>query len=371
MPTLGTPWRGPWLARQMRHPVLRHGWLLVLVSARGARQAAHRRRQLRLLEAAYPTVRRSLALDPGWRVHRVLSTVGDVTVALVGGPTPAVVLKWARSARGTAALERAGAVVDALASDARLAGLAHLLPRRQGATRAADGHLVVLETLLPGEDGRTCLTPTTQGEVVGSALGCVSLLHERTATETTIDQELLARWVDDPVAVLNRWFATGGQSRAPALDRLRDQLYRGLLGRDVKVGWIHGDLAPGNVLVRPGTCQVSGLLDWERATAVGLPEVDVMHLRLTVQMHLEGRELGELVCHRLDRLVTAAPDDAGGDPALVLLCWLHHVSGIVAKSDRFPTRGLWAALNVDTVLAWLETSDARLPASIARSRAGR
>jgi hypothetical protein len=357
----GNPGRGVRVAGHMSHPLLYNGYTPGLNSAIAARQWVRRRRELRMLEAVYPTLRRSLALDPAWRVHRVLSTVGDVTVALVGGRTPAAVLKCARSAQGTAALERSGAVVDALVADTRLTGMAHLLPRRLGATRTAAGPLAVLEELLPGEDGRASVTPATQAEVTAAVLRAISTLHRATASQATLDDAMLDRWVDEPIAALTRWYHAEAVSRAPALRRLRDELWCSLEGREVTVGWIHGDLAPGNVLLRPGTQEVSGLLDWERAAATGLPEIDFIHLHLTVQMVTRRRELGDLVCELLEERPGVTSDCATRDPALVLLSWLHHVSGIVTKSDRYRAGGLWAARNVSRVLACVEATKPRLP----------
>ena len=37
---------------------------------------------------------------------------------------------------------------------------------------------------------------------------------------------------------------------------------------------------------------------------------------------------------------------------LVLLTWLHHVAGIVIRSDRYPPGSLWAARNVEAVLVF-------------------
>jgi hypothetical protein len=134
-------------------------------------------------------------------VHRIASTVGDVTVALVGGPAPEAVLKWARSTRGTAALQRSGDVVDTLTSDNRLRGWTDLLPRRLCTARTPSGHLVVLEQLLPGEVCSSTLTADTQDRLVALVLDSVRNLHERTASGRTIDRSMLREWVDDSEAV--------------------------------------------------------------------------------------------------------------------------------------------------------------------------
>jgi phosphotransferase family enzyme len=329
----------------------------VLDSARAARQWVRQRRELRMLEALYPSISRSLGLDPDWRVHRVLPTVGDITVCLVGGPTPVAVLKCARSDRGTTALETSGAVVESLVDDPRLAAWAHLLPRRLATAHAPDGLLVVLEQLKPGIDARALALPDTEDTVVESILDTVTAIHDRTSVPATIDQDLLRLWVDEPIQALTSWYGDEGGARRAGLERLRRVLHHRLAGRDVRMGWIHGDLAPGNVLLQHTALdsgrdrlEVSALLDWERATSKGLPDLDVVHLHLTTRMLIERRELGALVVDLLENPPEAS-NEAVSDPGLVLLAWLHHVSGIVTKSSSARPRGMWAARNVDPVLA--------------------
>jgi len=337
---------------------------------RGVRERVRRRRELRLLRSDYPAVAQALGLDPAWRVLRVVTTVGDVSVALLGAGCPAALLKYARTPAGTEALTYTGGVVDTLAGDPRLAAWTCVLPRRLGSTRTARGDLVVVEELLPGEDGRAVLGSAARDAGVASVLASAATLHTSTGRAARVDDPLLRAWVDEPVAVLAGWYTDAGRSSPAALDRLRDVLRAGLEGREVSVGWVHGDLAPGNVLLSTDGRQVRGLVDWERATSTGLPQVDGVHLLLTVRMLTEGRELGDLVCDLLPR----ARDEAAGavqpgnptaeptgdpldDPVLVLLTWLHHVSGIVAKTDHYAPRSVWAARNVDVVLDQLNQLD--------------
>jgi len=342
----------------------------LVVPGRAARRLGERSRRQRLLHAAWPVLSRSLELDPGWRVHRVPPTVGNVTVALVGGSAPAAVLKIASTPQGTAALERSAQVVELLESDARLADWSHVLPRRLRAIPTHDGELVVLEQLLPGRDAASLVTGTDLWRVVPETLRCIGALHQATTAVLTVGQALLQRWVDEPLLVLARWYADGGRPRSVALDQLRARLHNDLAGREVRVGWIHGDLHPGNVLLRPDTLEVSGLLDWERADHAGLPDVDVAHLLLSVRMATQRRELGELVCRVLDGRTTLSLDGEVPEQAAVLLCWLHHVSGIVSKTDRFRCGGYWAARNVDLVVAHAEAWSKATSAtrSVARPR---
>jgi hypothetical protein len=65
---------------------------------------------------------------------------------------------------------------------------------------------------------------------------------------------------------------------------------------------------------------------------------------------VERRELGALVTQVIGR----GQPDAAYDPALVLLTWLHHVSGIVDKTGSYAPGGIWAIRNVHAVLRRLE-----------------
>ena len=216
-------------------------------SASRVRALVDARRARRLLRARYDGLARALGLDPDWRVHRVVATSGDVTVALVGGEAPAAVLKYASSPQGSAALEHADAVVTQLAADPRLAGWTGLVPRGLGSTVGPEGHRVTVEQLLPGIDGRTALASDAGPAAVQAALDAVEELHRRTAVEVIVDERLLRAWVDEPIAALAAWHpidADGQEDLAP----VREFLRQGLEGRSVCTGWTHGDLSPRNLL---------------------------------------------------------------------------------------------------------------------------
>jgi hypothetical protein len=218
-----------------------------------------------------------------------------------------------------------------------------------------------VEQLLPGLDGRSALAADGGPLALEAALAAVEELHRRTAVEVIVDERLLRAWVDEPLERLAGWLGardTGGDDLAAVREFLRE----GLAGRSESTGWIHGDLSPGNLLFDDEGRRVEGLVDWEWASPEGLPGVDVVHLLLTVRMLREGKELGPLVTGLLASrpadgaadadapLEGADADSRLADPVLVLLTWLHHVAGIVSRSDRYPPGSLWAARNVEVVL---------------------
>lgn len=337
---LGTTLGPMWLAHlEGRVP----SWLVGL--AGGARSAAHRRGQRRLLERHYPDLAATLGLDPGWRIRRVFATVGDVAVAEVGGAAPEVVLKLALTDRGADALLSSCRTVDALSADPRLDGWVGLLPRTLAVGRAA-GRLVVLERQVRGRDGRDVIGSAPGEAPVTAVLDRIGALHRCTGRPAVMDALRLQSWVDEPVAVLERWLADTAPPEA-ARD-LRARLRHGLQDRAVTLGWAHGDLAPGNVVFSADGRRIEGIIDWERARADGLAGVDTAHFLLTVRMLREDREMGDLVCDLVRR--PGSGEGVLGDPALVLLAWLGHAVGIVSKTDRYLPGGFWAARNVHPVL---------------------
>ena len=319
-------------------------WLVRVTS--GARSAAHRRGQRRLLERRYPDLAASLGIDPHWQIQRVFTTVGDVAVAEVGGTAPEAILKLALTDRGADALRDSCRAVDSLSSDSRLGGWVALVPQALAVGRATDGRLAVLERRVAGRDGRDVIGAVPGEDPVTTVLDEIGSLHRRTGRTAVVDGSLLRTWVDEPVAVLERWLAD--TSPPEATRDLRARLREELLDRVVTLSWTHGDLAPGNVLFSDDGRRTTGIIDWERARADGLSDLDSAHFLLTVRMLREDRELGDLVCDLLRR--PGSGQGVLGDPTLVLLTWLGHVAGIVSKTGHYAPGGYWAARNVHPVL---------------------
>ena len=338
---LGTTLGSMWLP----HLQGRQATSLVRVAS-GVRSASRRRGQRRWLAKRYPGLVSSLGLDPRWRIHRVFTTVGDVAVVEVGAAAPEAILKLALTDRGSDALLSSCRTVGSLTSDDRLGGWVALLPRTLAVGEADTGRAVVLEQRVAGRDGREVTCSAPDEAPVTAVLDAIGSLHRRTGRAAVMDAALLHTWVEQPVAILERWLA---DTSSPDLTSgLRDQLLHGLRQREVRLSWTHGDLAPGNVIFSPDGRRASGIIDWERARADGLPDVEAAHFMLTVRMLREDRELGDLVCDLVRR--PGAEPGVLGDPALVLLAWLDHVVGIISKTGHYSPGSYWAARNVHPVL---------------------
>lgn len=298
-----------------------------------------------------------------WQPKAVLSTVGDVAVATIGpasGPAEAI-LKIASTRRGSAALRRHAQVLGELSTDARLAGWATVLPDVLG-VGSTDGKLWVAERLLPGTDGRAVLgDPGARSRLLAAAAATIGELHARTAVPRRVDTAVLTQWVDEPARVLRAWAEdAGARAEARALEQMAEELRGALHGATLLLGRGHGDLAPGNLLVARGAARVSGVVDWEKGSPAVPGELDLCHLALSTQMLVQRRELGDVVC---DVVAAGAGDWRHGLPAgsvldtsplgqrqTVLLTWLLHVAGILAKSDRYADHRWWLSRNVRQVL---------------------
>ena len=314
--------------------------------ASGARAAAHRRGQRRVLQRSCPDLTAALGLDTSWHVQQVFPTTGDVVVAQLGDTGPEAVVKLALTERGADALLASCRAVDVLSTDPRLDGWAELLPLTLAVGRTADGHLAVAERHVAGRDGCDVIAASSDDTAVTTVLDQIGALHRRTGRPAVLDAEALQTCVDEPVARLEHWL--GGASSCPATRRLQQRLREGLGQRQVTLGWTHGDLAPGNVIFTDDGRRAAGIVDWEHARADGVTDVDVAHFLLTVRMLREKRELGDLVCALVDQPWRG--EGVLGDSSLVLLAWLHHVTGTVTRTGRCSPDGLWAACNVHPVL---------------------
>ena len=199
------------------------------------------------------------------------------------------------------------------------------------------------------------------------------------AAETTVvGAAEVGRWVTGRLLAIRPLVSTGGSlaaSRAEPLDALAADLSAALTGRAMRIGWIHGDLWPANVLIDPATWQVSGLVDVDSAEPGELLLQDLLHLALTTRRRIERRDLGAVVAELLsgapwaddDRIVLgpAADEPSEADPAASDLAafggldrstalWLYWLRAIDINLVRHPELAAdrrWVEVNVLRVLA--------------------
>jgi Ser/Thr protein kinase RdoA (MazF antagonist) len=297
-------------------------------------------------------VRAALA-DGGWRREHTLTTLSGTAVIMVSAPGGRTgVLKISAAGAGTASLRREHEVLSRLSRDERLAAWRELLPVPLGWGDTGDG-AYLLTSRLPGRDGRHLPRGMTGG-LTEAAFRAIAPLHRHGHEVAEVDATLLRDWVDEPAARLAEVARPARAAQVAAAVRA------GLAGRRVTLGWAHGDFHPGNVLTSSPE-RVAGIVDWDQARERDLVATDLAFWLLTVPGSGRQREFGARVAARLgagrcwtpaeSRLLAGTADgDPGLGRALLLLAWLRHVAGNLAKSGRYARSPLWLRGNVRPVL---------------------
>jgi aminoglycoside phosphotransferase (APT) family kinase protein len=303
-------------------------------------------------------------------VNRVpFPTVSDVIV-MTAGPheePPRAVIKLPQSAGAVRSLRREREVLAALREDARLGDWRQVLPTTLAEGEVA-GQTYVVERMLPGVAAARSLGRATDHEtrqLLTAAVSAIGELHERTATQVTVDGPVLERWVDRPALVVGRAHA-GADATSAAIERVVGGLHEALEGRTLPASWVHGDFVPSNVLVSPDRATVVGIVDWDQAGPADLPSIDVVSLLLSARVQRRRRELGQVVRGfltgapwtepeqvLLDSTAARLPGAQVDARTLVLLWWLRHVASNLAKSTRYNHDGFWARWNIQVVLETL------------------
>jgi O-antigen/teichoic acid export membrane protein/aminoglycoside phosphotransferase len=293
--------------------------------------------------------------------YRLLPSDSDsLILALAGQPEPGV-LKIATTAAASRGLDRHADTLSELCHSLDASQLLALVPRvlERGTVQ---GRTVLLETRLPGVTTDDRVPEAAALEAAAAAIG---ELHRSTSSALRVDRALRREWVDAPMKKLRRIKSLTGAE--VAFGRLTDTLYGALYGQRVITSYVHGDYWLGNILMGPDseTVEVTGIVDWENARRVGLPDCDIIHLWLTSQ----PGELGVTV-----RRAVLSPDSVnsavGGlgmsrtNPQvptgrLVLLAWLWHVTAELDRASRNQVGRLWLARTVKPVLKLMGTGGTR------------
>jgi hypothetical protein len=213
-----------------------------------------------------------------------------VTLLLLGTDgRPGLVAKLARCPETEPALlaERT-ALLDVWS--ARPPSVTAELPRPLAAERVA-GRLALLSTAVPGTPlARRYYSPghVRHPELVATDLAVAGSWLARLQTETgsgtiTLGPDAFEEWIRPTFSRYRDEIGWNGWE-SELLDHLSD-LSALLSGVRVPLVAVHGDYAPGNILLASG--RVSGVVDWELGRGVGLPFSDLFKFAASYGSYLD------------------------------------------------------------------------------------
>ncbi|RAG85896.1 hypothetical protein DN069_08955 [Streptacidiphilus pinicola] len=275
---------------------------------------------------------------------------------------PSLAVKHPRNPRASASLAREWDVLRRLEADPRLGEWRRLLPLPV-ASHLDERPQLVTQSWLPGVRAEDHLTrfPAHTRRVTATSLTAVHELHRATGRTLRADG-CIDEWIGARRTLLSEqitWCRAG--LGAAGLDALSARVHAELAGRPLTVAWIHGDYAPGNVLLADGGDRVSGVLDWAGAGTDAPAGIDAHTFLLALHSLTADRCWGSLVtavlrdgslpAADLALLDAAGVDDTLGRTALPLLAWLWHVASNLDKSPRYGRSRWWVVANVVPVLS--------------------
>jgi aminoglycoside phosphotransferase (APT) family kinase protein len=270
------------------------------------------------------------------------------------------------SCTGGGRLQHESAVLASLGGAPGLTDVRHLIPTRR-AEGMIQGWRYVLDDYLEGLDASDALaaTPGLRAALELSGATAVTALHRATARPTSVDDETLRRWVDEPIQILRRGLRRITLRASPrGLDTVQARLHQALRGREVYSGWIHGDYWLGNIRVDPVSGKATGIIDWDCAGQDELPAHDLLHLALYGLSIERGVSLGAVVAETVRcgtwpaqaegilRHGRWAWADGLADADVALLYWLRYISMMMVQQRDYVDHSIlmWEWRNVACVL---------------------
>jgi aminoglycoside phosphotransferase (APT) family kinase protein len=181
---------------------------------------------------------------------------------------------------------------DALADvqAARPPSIAAQVPRPIALERVA-GRLVLLSTAVPGTPltvryytpGHVRRPRRVAADLAAAGAWLARLQEETRSGMVVLGPDAFEEWIHP---TFRRYQAEVGWSawESDLLDHLSERCTR-LAGTRVPVVAVHGDYAPGNILLDRG--RVSGVVDWELGRGVGLPFSDVFKFAASYGSYLD------------------------------------------------------------------------------------
>jgi hypothetical protein len=227
----------------------------------------------------------------------------------------------------------------------------------------------VMQKILGVNGENVVFNPEQRAQFLGNAVQAIRGFHHDTASFVFIGDQEAKAWVDYPIDIICksplRFYDCSAKK---VLRQLGCNLTEKLIGKPAKVSWVHGDYWAANLIVAADNLNVNGIIDWDYARPGGLPLLDLINLAVSVEMAIEGCELGTVLvrfltkpAHMFERYgfledVIAGQEGAGlsiGD--FIVLFWLHHLHANLLKSRRYAWNPVWSQSNFVAVLRCIDT----------------
>jgi hypothetical protein len=311
--------------------------------AEPSRQRRERDAIVRIGRAAYRAAggSSSAAGEWVWNAHRATWVQEDCVV------------KVTRSAYGADALRRDLAVRSCIHARPAWQAWRPMVARTLAEHRDAD-RLAVVEERLPGRP----LTDTMHDDRVERVRRQVRDLLAATSHEVAADARTYA-WFHGPAATVAGLLRRRGRRElAEAVTRWASDVAWSFEGTTCRVALVHGDLWPGNVLLRRDGGL--GFIDWDQASFHDAALHDLLHLGLYPVCHERRVDLGLLIRTLLmgrdddpvlrDAVRRSGVDDVLDDVGIdrrdaLIWYWLRHVDRMIREPGH-ATNPRWVTNNV-------------------------
>lgn len=267
------------------------------------------------------------------------------------------VVKVARCPYGETSLRRDLAVRAHIHTDPATASWKDKVARTYWAGDSL-GRFTVVEERLPGASLLDLMHDTG---VLSEVLEELSAIRRTTAHEVIADDRLFC-WFQGPAStvsgVLQRW---GNRRAADAVTGWANDAAASMQGASCRVGLVHGDLWPGNVLLQRGS--VSGVIDWDQSACHDAALHDVLHLTVYPLTKELGVDLGLVIREALTDRTTKGElaellrargiEDDCRDVGMsyrnaLIWYWLRHVARM-SREPGHANNPRWVSRNVMTV----------------------
>ncbi len=272
------------------------------------------------------------------------------------------VVKVALDAKAAESVAREQHALARLREGSLDAQLARIIPRSLEPVWV-DSVTQPVQTRLQGVPGTAFLEPPSR--LLQATLGPLVLLAQHSSRDRTLlNEEVDALIAEDEVALLH--MIGSDVRRRRGLDHLISDLRAGLSGRLVRLGWVHGDLWPGNLLFATGPgLELTGIVDWDRARHGDVCLLDVINLVAYSQKLRRRRELGEELALSLADprvgsigeyarnylLALGQAADNHVIRAATTLFWLRFASSNMRRYPALRADRRWTARNIDPMIS--------------------